>query len=82
MRAERVWRSSRHTLPVAQPSEELMTFALGALEHATGSVVDSGGPLVPFAMSEVNGNELTGRLRKRVQAIDIAALIARQQPLF
>ncbi|HEX4981683.1 MAG TPA: hypothetical protein VFV63_08295 [Ilumatobacteraceae bacterium] len=126
-----------------------MTFALGALEHATGSVVDSGGPLVPFAMIEVDGNmsltrfvgelaegqqkareaisastgvtraavawdgyltldgqrtdavfveasaigdlesvvlaqryEIAGRRRKRVQAIDIAALISRQQPLF
>jgi hypothetical protein len=41
---------------VADPSEELMTFALGALDHATESVIASGGPLVPFAMIEVDGS--------------------------
>src|ERR1700722_14244162 len=30
----------------------LMDFAVFALEHATNSVVDSGGPLTPFSMIE------------------------------
>jgi hypothetical protein len=32
--------------------DELMDFAVFALEHAANSVVDSGGPLTPFAMTE------------------------------
>jgi hypothetical protein len=31
---------------------ELMDFAVFALEHATNSVVDSGGPVIPFSMIE------------------------------
>jgi hypothetical protein len=33
----------------AQPSNDLMEFALFALDHAADSVIPSGGPLVPFA---------------------------------
>jgi hypothetical protein len=32
-----------------------MNFALFALDHATESVVSSGGPLVPFALIEADG---------------------------
>lgn len=34
------------------PSDQLMEFALFALDHATASVVPEGGPLVPFSMTE------------------------------
>jgi len=40
---------------VADPSESLMSLAFFALDHATESVVASGGPLVPFAVVEAYG---------------------------
>jgi hypothetical protein len=40
----------------AQPAEDLIDFALFALDHATDSVLPSGGPLVPFALIEKGGN--------------------------
>jgi hypothetical protein len=46
---------------VAEPSEELINFALFALDHATGSVVDSGGPLIPFVLTEVGGQRKLDR---------------------
>lgn len=44
-----------------EPSDELMTFALFALDHAADSVLDSGGPLIPFALLEVNGERSLAR---------------------
>jgi hypothetical protein len=40
---------------VADPSEALMNLAFFTLDHATESVVASGGPLVPFAVLEIHG---------------------------
>ena len=40
---------------MAEPSQGLMEFALFALDHATESVVPSGGPLVPFSLVDVGG---------------------------
>lgn len=43
------------------PSDALMNFALFALDHAADSVLDSGGPLIPFALLEVNGERSLAR---------------------
>jgi hypothetical protein len=40
---------------VQELTEEFMSFALFALGHAVDSVIPTGGPLVPFAVTEVNG---------------------------
>ena len=40
----------------AQPADDLIDFALFALDHAADSVLPSGGPLVPFALLEKGGN--------------------------
>lgn len=40
---------------MGEPSDALMDLAMIALDHAANSVVDSGGPLVPFALTEQNG---------------------------
>ena len=37
------------------PSNDLMEFALFALDHAADSVLPSSGPLVPFCLIEVGG---------------------------
>lgn len=37
---------------MSDPSQELRALAMLALSHATASVVDSGGPLIPFTMLE------------------------------
>lgn len=50
-------RRNEHDVPVAEPSDELMEFALFALDHAAGSVIPAGGPLVPFAMVEADGEK-------------------------
>jgi hypothetical protein len=44
-----------------EPTDELMTFALFALDHAADSVLDSGGPLIPFALLDVNGERSLAR---------------------
>lgn len=44
-----------------EPADALMTFALFALDHAADSVLDSGGPLIPFALLEVNGERSLAR---------------------
>lgn len=46
---------------MAGPSDELMDFGLFALDHATDSVLASGGPLVPFAVLEVDGERALHR---------------------
>ena len=38
-----------------------MNFALFALDHAADSVLDSGGPLVPFAVTETRGERAISR---------------------
>jgi hypothetical protein len=40
---------------VQELTEEFMSFALFALDHATDSIIPYGGPLVPFALTEVDG---------------------------
>ncbi|MCP4303378.1 MAG: hypothetical protein GY926_02510 [bacterium] len=40
---------------MTERSEQLLDFALFALDHATNSVVPHGGPLIPFCFVEVDG---------------------------
>jgi hypothetical protein len=59
-----------------QPSEELINFALFALDHAAGSVVDSGGPLVPFVLTEVRGQRKIDRfaMGRYEEAVQVARI--------
>jgi len=43
------------------PSDQLMDFALFALDHAAESVLAGGGPLIPFCIVEVDGNRELNR---------------------
>ena len=40
-------------------ADDLMDFALFALDHAADSVIASGGPLAPFAVTEVDGGRVS-----------------------
>jgi hypothetical protein len=46
---------------MSSPSDDLMDFALFALDHATDSVLASGGPLVPLALIKVEGSRSLSR---------------------
>ena len=54
-------RTTRQHASVAEPSEQLLNFALFALDHAAESVIASGGPLVPFAITEAGGQRQLAR---------------------
>ncbi len=42
-------------------SQELIDLAFAALDHGVGSVRESGGPLIPFVMSESGGDRRVDR---------------------
>jgi len=62
---------------VTEPSEHLINFALFALDHATVSVVDSGGPLIPFVLTEAAGQRAIARIT--AQPYEHAVARAREQ---
>jgi hypothetical protein len=53
---------------MADPSDQLVDFALFALDHAMESVVASGGPLVPFALVHADGANSIARFPGDLEA--------------
>jgi hypothetical protein len=50
------------------PADDLVEFAFLALDHATDSVLGSGGPLVPFALIEAGGQRDLSRFPGDLEA--------------